>query len=144
MNDVKVLELLEKLVEGQKETNDRLGTVETKLDNHEKQIEKLVKGQEKHNSAIEKLMKGQEETNTELARISTAMKILPTKEEVETTVNTSKEELRAEISAARSEAKADMLNLGAKLTRGASVQARHETRLKNLEKHTGTTDPTQN
>jgi hypothetical protein len=86
-------------------------------------LEKLVSGQNR----IEEVQKNH---SRELSHIKTTLKTIATKEDVEIAVNTAKAEIQA-----------DILNLGAKQTRKEHQQ---DTRIENLEEHTGTTNPTKN
>lgn len=93
-------------------------------------LEKLVTGQKNLEEGQKRLEEGQKNHSQELSHIKTALKIVATKEDVEITVNTAKAEIQA-----------DILNLGAKQTRKEHQQ---DTRIENLEEHTGTTNPTKN
>jgi hypothetical protein len=86
-------------------------------------LEKLVNGQNR----IEEVQKNH---SRELSHIKTTLKTVATKEDIEIAVNTAKSEIQA-----------DILNLGAKQTRKDHQQ---DTRIENLEEHTGTHNPTKN
>ena len=123
MNGTKFLQLLEKIVKGQealtKEVQDiKKEQKETniRLDNQDKRLDNL-----EHTQA---------QTNEIVARQLTAIEVLPTKQDLEATVKTAKSEIQATI-----------LDQIAKLMR---ILHKSKARLEHLEKHTGTTDPTQN
>ncbi len=92
------------------------------------QIRNAVK--EEIKAETEPIKKQLKQQGTDINHLSTAVEALSTKGDVETAVSTAKEEIQA-----------DLLNLGARINRTLHNQ---ETRIKNLEKHTGTTDPTKN
>lgn len=67
--------------------------------------------------------------------------ITSSEERVSKRIQETKEELRAEILAARAEAKADMLTIDAKLVKRVNS---HEKRIDDLEKEVGITNPHKN
>jgi len=123
----KILKLLETLVEGQ---------------------EVLTKGQEQTNKRLDSLTKegqdvkhAQAQTNEILAHQSTAIKALPTKQDLEASENRLNDKMEATVEVAKTEIQATILDQIAKLTR---ILHKYKVRLEHLEKHTETTDPTQN
>ncbi len=108
------------------ETQQILNILE-KLVTGQKNLEKGQKNLEDGQKRIEEVQKNH---SRELAHIKTVLKTVATKEDIEIAVNTAKAEIQA-----------DILNLGAKQTRKDHQQ---DTRLENLEEHTGTTNPTKN
>jgi peptidoglycan hydrolase CwlO-like protein len=117
MTDIQqILNVLEKLVTGQK----RLEEGQKNLEEGQRKLEEGQKGFET----------GQKNFTREVLHIKTVIKTLATKEDVEVAVNTAKAEIQA-----------DILNLGAKQTRKEHQQ---DTRIQNLEEHTGTSNPTKN
>ena len=97
-----------------------LETIVDKLDSHDKKFDSLTTDMSHMSTAIEALAEGQKDIRERMA----------TKQDVAVAVDTAKEEIQANI-----------LDQGAKITR---TLHNHETRIQNLEKHTGTTDPTKN
>ena len=76
--------------------------------------------------------------NFETERIHTERLIMESERRTTEKIESAKEELRSEILASRAEAKADNLRLQGKIER---VLRDHETRIRNLEEHTGTPNP---
>jgi transketolase C-terminal domain/subunit len=93
-------------------------------------LEKLVTGQKNLEEGQKRFEEGQRNLTREVSHIKTILKTVATKEDVEIAVNTAKAEIQA-----------DILKLGAKQTRKEHQQ---DTRIENLEEHTGTTNPTKN
>lgn len=91
---------------------------------------KILKVLEAIQADVKDLKQDQQEHGTAIAHISTAINALPTKQDLETTVDSAKAEL-----------KADILTLEAKVVR--KIQS-HEKRITNLEEKTETPNPHKN
>lgn len=89
-----------------------------------KLLETLVEGQEQTNKRLDSLTKEVQDVKQSQAHLTTAVEALAEGQKEDT------QDLKVEIVNLRAEV--------LKKTRN------HETRLKNVEKHTGTTDPTKN
>jgi uncharacterized protein YhaN len=76
-----------------------------------------------------------------LSHTNTAIKALPTKQDVEVAIDAAKSELKADIAATKGELKAEIYNLDAKVVK--KIQ-RHERRFENIEEHTGIENPEKN
>lgn len=112
----KILKLIETLVEGQEILT--------------KEVQDVRNTQAQTNKRLESIDKRLDGQGSDISTITTAIDALATKGDLETAVETAKEEIQANI-----------LDQGAKITR---TLHNHETRIKNLEKHTETSDPTKN
>src|SRR3954466_3787171 len=76
-----------------------------------------------------------------LAHTNTAIKALPTKQDMEAAVDAARSELKADIAALRGELKSDVLLLESKIVR--KVQG-HERRITNIEEQEGIENPEKN
>ena len=92
--------------------------------------DKLIKLLEGIKTDISHLQKSQDTLNTEVSHITTALKIVATKGDVETAVEAAKNEINA-----------NSLNLDAKTSR--KLQS-HERRITNLENDAGIDNPDKN
>lgn len=124
MNTGDLLQQMRKIVQEENEPiKKRLDSMDTRLENMDKRLDQQGKQLDQHGKQLE-------QQTTDMNHLSTAVEALATKGDVETAVSTAKEEIQA-----------NLLDLGAKINRTLHNQ---ETRIKNLEKHTGTIDPTKN
>jgi len=137
MNETRILQLLEKIVEGQEALTKEVQDIKkeqketnTRLDNQDKRLDSMDKRLDSVDKRLDNLEHTQAQTNEIVSRQLTAIEALPTKQDLEATVETAKAEIQATI-----------LDQIAKLMR---ILHKYKVRLEHLEKHTGTTDPTQN
>jgi len=162
----KILKLLETIVEGQEKTNTRLDQIEprldrieqsqaqtnTRLDQIEPRLDQIEQTQTQTNTRLDRIEQSQAQTNEILARQSTAIKALAegqkdirermaTKQDLEASENRLNDKMEATVEVAKTEIQATILDQIAKLTR---ILHKYKVRLEHLEKHTETTDPTQN
>lgn len=119
----KILKLLETLVEGQAHINKR-------LDNHDKRFDGYDKKFNRYDKRFDEQDKKLDSHSRDMAHIITAIEALVTKQDLEIAIETAKAEIQATI-----------LDQVAKLTK---ILHKHDTRLENLEKHSGITNPTRN
>ncbi len=103
----------------------------TEINQHQNRTDAVLNAQ---TQTITEINQHQNRTNTVLDALKAGLddirEKMATKEDVSIAVSTAKEELQANI-----------FDLGAKVQR---TLHNHETRIKNLERHTGTSDPTKN
>ena|SRR5260221_5096847 len=115
-NDVKILKILESLVTGQNSLQAEVKDLKHGQNSLQAEVKDLKHSQQEQKKKIDNLQQ-------DVAHISTAIKILPTKQDLETTVETI-------VEAAKTELKADILGLGVKLIG-------HRQRIENLEEKEG-------
>ena len=153
------LKLLESLVKGQDSLTKEVQEVKqvqaqtnTRLDTQDKKLDSLATAQAQTNTRLDRIEQSQAQANEILAHQSTAMKALAegqkdirermaTKQDLEASENRLNDKMEATVEIAKTEIQATILDQIAKLTR---ILHKYKVRLEHLEKHTKTTDPTQN
>jgi len=123
----KILKLLETLVEGQESLT--------------KEVQDVKQVQTQTNTRLDRIEQSQAQTNATVTHLVTAIKALPTKQDLEASENRLNDKIEATVEVAKAEIQATMIDQIAKLTR---ILHKYKVRLEHLEKHTETTDPTQN
>ena len=123
----KFLKLLETLVEGQESLT--------------KEVQDVKQVQTQTNTRLDRIEQSQAQTNATVTHLVTAIKALPTKQDLEASENRLNDKIEATVEVAKAEIQATMIDQIAKLTR---ILHKYKVRLEHLEKHTETTDPTQN
>ena len=96
--------------------------------------EKTIKILEAMQADISTLKRDTAATKDSVSHLTTAMKAVPTKKDVEEIVDTA-------VDAAKTELKSDILNLDAKVIRKLQ---RHGRRIENIEEHDGIENPEKN
>lgn len=121
MNDVnEILQALERLEAGQKALQETVN---------------------QQGGAVNALQEDISSLKDSLAHTNTAIKALPTKQDMEAAVDAARSELKADIAALRGELKSDVLLLESKIVR--KVQG-HERRITNIEEQEGIENPEKN
>src|SRR4051812_6794164 len=100
-------------------------------------FERLENGQKTIQSDIANLTVKVGRLENTVAHIDTALKVVPTKQDIEVAIDAAKNELKADIH----HVDANVLNLDAKVSR--KLQS-HERRISNIEEHEGIENPEKN